>query len=102
MNKKCFCRPENVEPIFRLGCAGVFWYEDLGCSDRNQVVIKSTRSAHVVNFYLYIQFFQKKNDLYMSRSDFADIDVYAQLCACHDKDAQRYFGSINDAASICT
>ena len=38
------------------------------------------------------------DDLYMSRSDFADIGVYAHICACHDKAAQRYFGSINDAA----
>ena len=37
----------------------------------------------------------------MSRSDFADIGVYAHTCACHDKAAQRYFSSINDAASIC-
>ena len=61
------------------------------------MVIKSTHSAHVVNFFLYIQFFPQT-----ICSDFADIGVYAQICACHDKDAQRYFGSINDAASICT
>ena len=30
-------------------------------------------------------------------SDFADIGVYAHICACHDKAAQRHFGSINDA-----
>ena len=65
------------------------------------MVIKSTRSAHVVNFFLYIQFFST-DDLYISHSDVADIGVYAHICACHDKAAQRYFGSINDAARICT
>ena len=102
MNKKCFCRPANVELSFRNPFSDQTAQTFLRCSDIT-TWLSSRRSAHVVNFYSYIQI--SADDLYMSRSDCADtelsnaIRVHAHICACPNKAAQSYHCSHMHLAS---
>ena len=59
MNKKCFCRPANVELSFRNPFSDQTAQTFLRCSDIT-TWLSSRRSAHLVNFYSYIQIFRRR------------------------------------------
>ena len=106
INKMCFCRPRLwrylSETHFLTRLHRLFQLQDLQCLILPCGYQADDLCMSMTSIRLFIYFFHRRFGYtsFRLRIKFSVIHVYAHTCACTDKAAQMYFGSMNYGTHI--